>query len=100
MLLASVLVVVAVALVPTTFAAQPAIPNPLDGLLNSPQALGRLLQRVGTYLLDQAVHGLHDLLITLTQGDENVVTHTPASLTYQHPLVVQWHDTLTSAVNW
>ena len=66
-MLGSVLVVMAVALLPTTAFAQPAIPNPLDALLNSPQALGQLLQRVGTYLLDQAVHGLHDLLIALTQ---------------------------------
>jgi PEGA domain len=99
-LLGGVLVVAAVALLPTTAFAQPAIPNPLDGLLNSPQAPGQLLQRVGTYLLDQAVHGLHYLLIALTQGEENVVTHTPASLTYQHPLVVQWHDTLATAINW
>jgi hypothetical protein len=84
----------------TSLAAQPAFPNPLDGLLNSPQALGQLLQRVGTYLLDQAVHGLHDFLITLTQGDDNVITHTPAGLTYRHPLVQELHDTLTTALNW
>jgi hypothetical protein len=37
--------------------------------------------------------------MVLTQGDENVVTHTPASLTYQHPVVVQRHDTLITAVD-
>jgi hypothetical protein len=95
-----VLVLLALTWVPATAYAQPAIPNALDGLLNSPKALGNLLQGVGTYLLDQAIHGLHDFLMALTQGNENVVTRTPASLTYQHPLVVQWHDTLMTAVDW
>jgi hypothetical protein len=91
---------VASALQPSTsFAAQPAIPNPLDGLFNNPEGLGQLLQRVATYLLEQAVGGLHDLIVTLTQGDENVVTHTPPTLTYRHPLVIEWNASLTTAVN-
>jgi hypothetical protein len=83
----------------TSFAAQPAIPNPLDGLFNNPEGLGQLLQGVATYLLEQAVRGLHDLIVTFTQGDENVVTHTPPTLTYRHPLVIEWNASLTTAVN-
>ena len=73
--------------------------NPLEGLLNSPQALGQLLQRVATYLLAQLVSGLHDLLVTLTQGEGNVITHTPPIMTYQQPFVLQLHESLLTAVD-
>ena len=66
------------------------IANPLAGLetMLSPDHLGKLVQDTASFLLTQLVSGLHDLLVTLTQGDNNVITHTPPRMTYQQPLVV------------
>jgi len=78
------------------------LPNPLDGLASmlSPDNLGRLVQDTAAYLLKQIVNGLHDLLITLTQGDDNVITHTPPGMTYQQRGVIQRHDALLVAMDW
>src|SRR4029453_13968061 len=56
------------------------VPNPLAPLTSmlSPANLGKLIQDTVAYLLKQMVNGLHDLLVTLTQGNDNVITHTPA----------------------
>jgi len=56
----------------------PSNPNPLDGLkaMLSPDNLGKLIRDTTAYLLQQLVSGLHDLLLGLTQGDNNVITHT------------------------
>src|SRR5947209_4912535 len=50
-------------------------PNPLAGLasLLSPDSLGKLIQDTAIFLLQRMVSGLHDLLLTLTQGDDNVI---------------------------
>jgi hypothetical protein len=78
------------------------VPNPFAGLASmlSPDNLGKLIRDTGVVLLGQLVSGLHDLLVTLTQGDNNVITHTPASMTYQQPLVVDKHDALLHVVDW
>src|SRR6266542_2764809 len=78
------------------------LPNPLDGLTSvlSPDNLGRLVQDTAAYLVKQIVNGLHDLLITLTQGDDNVITHTPPGMTYQQQGVIQRHDALLVAMDW
>jgi len=46
------------------------------------------------------VSGLHDLLIGLTQGDDNVITRTPRTMTYQQPGVIQKHDALLTIIDW
>ncbi len=78
------------------------IPNPFDGLgaLLSPDHLGKLLQDTATYLLGQMVTGLHSLLLTLTQGEDSVITHTPPTMTYQQASVIDKHDALVAAVDW
>ena len=78
------------------------VPNPLDGLASmlSPDNLGKLMQDTAAYLLKQMVNGLHDLLLTLTQGDDNVITHTPPGMTYQQQGVVQRHDALLAVMDW
>lgn len=72
------------------------MPNPFDRLtsLLSPDNLGKLVQDTAAYLLKQMVNGLHDLLTTLTQGNDNVITHTPPGMTYQQQGVIQRHDAL------
>jgi len=78
------------------------IPNPLDGIASmlSPDNLGKLIQDTGAFLLQRMVSGLHDLLIGLTQGDDNVITHTPRTMTYQQPGVIQKHDALLVIIDW
>jgi len=78
------------------------IPNPFEGLASmlSPDNLGKLVQDTAAFLLKQMVSGLHDLLVTLTQGDNNVITHTPPRMTYQQALVVEKHDALLLVMNW
>ena len=78
------------------------VPNPLDGLASmlSPDNLGKLMQDTAAYLLKQMVNGLHDLLLTLTQGDDNVITHTPPGMTYQQQGVIQRHDALLAVMDW
>jgi hypothetical protein len=78
------------------------IPNALAGLesMLSPDHLGKLVQDTAAFLLKQLVSGLHDLLVTLTQGDNNVITHTPPRMTYQQPLVVDKHDALLQVMDW
>ena len=66
----------------------------------SPDNLGKLMQDTAAYLLKQMVNGLHDLLLTLTQGDDNVITHTPPGMTYQQQGVVQRHDALLAVMDW
>jgi hypothetical protein len=80
----------------------PSIPNPFAGLAEmlSPDNLGKLIRDTLIVLLQQAVSGLHDLLLTLTQGDGNVITHTPPGMTYQQPSVLQRHDALLNVVDW
>ena len=80
----------------------PSIPNPFAGLaaMLSPDNLGKLIRDTLIVLLQQAVSGLHDLLLTLTQGDGNVITHTPAAMTYEQPSVLQRHDALLNIVDW
>jgi hypothetical protein len=77
-------------------------PNPLAGLasLLSPDSLGKLIQDTAIFLLQRMVSGLHDLLLTLTQGDDNVITHTPPKMTYQQPFVIDKHDALLRAMDW
>jgi len=79
----------------------PSIPNPLDGLMAmlSPDNLGKLIRDTTAYLLQQMVSGLHDLLLGLTQGDNNVITHTPPSMTYQQSFVIDKHDALLHAMD-
>ena len=43
----------------------------------SPDNLGKLIQDTAAVLLQRMVSGLHDLLLALTQGDDNVITRTP-----------------------
>src|SRR6266567_7128802 len=78
------------------------IPNPLDGIASmlSPDNLGKLIQDTGAFLLQRMVSGLHDLLIGLTQGNDNVITHTPRTMTYQQPGVIQKHDALLTVIDW
>src|SRR5713101_7047594 len=78
------------------------IPNPLDGIASmlSPDNLGKLVQDTGAFLLQRMVSGLHDLLIGLTQGNDNVITHTPRTMTYQQPGEVQKHDALLVIIDW
>ena len=80
----------------------PSIPNPLAGLgaMLSPDNLGKLIQDTATFLLQRMESGLHDLLLTLTQGDDNVITHTPPKMTYQQPFVIDKHDALLRAMDW
>jgi hypothetical protein len=65
----------------------------------SPDNLGKLIQDTAAYLLKQMVNGLHDLLVTLTQGDDNVITHTPPGMTYRQEGVIQRHDALLTVVD-
>lgn len=78
------------------------VPNPFAGLTSmlSPDNLGKLIRDTAAVLLAQVISGLHDLLLTLTHGENNVVTHTPASMTYQQPLVIEKHDALLQVVDW
>jgi hypothetical protein len=80
----------------------PSIPTPLAGLaaVLSPDSLGRLIQDTATFLRQQLVSGLHDLLLGLTQGNNNVITHTPPAMTYQQPFVIERHDALVRAMDW
>ena len=80
----------------------PSIPNPLAGLASmlSPDNLGKLIQDTATFLLQRMVGSLHDLLLTLTQGEDNVITHTPPKFTYQQPFVIDKHDALLRAMDW
>ncbi len=80
----------------------PSIPNPFAGLaaMLSPDNLGKLIRDTLIVLLQEAVSGLHDLLLTLTQGDGNVITHTPPAMTYEQPSVLQRHDALLNIVDW
>jgi len=66
----------------------------------SPDHLGKLIQDTAAYLLKQMVSGLHDLLITLSQGDDNVITHTPPGMTHQQQGVIQRHDALLVVMDW
>jgi hypothetical protein len=77
------------------------VPNPLAALTSmlSPDNLGKLIQDTAAYLLKQMVNGLHDLLVTLTQGNHNVITHTPPGMTYQQAGVIQRHDALLTVVD-
>ena len=77
------------------------LPNPLAPLTSmlSPDNLGKLIQDTAAYLLKQMVNGLHDLLVTLTQGNDNVITHTPPGMTYQQEGVIQRHDALLTVVD-
>ena len=79
----------------------PSIPNPLAGLVSllSPDNLSKLIQDTAAVLLRQMVSGLHDLLLGLTQGEGNVITHTPPRMTYQQPFVVDKHDALLRAMD-
>jgi hypothetical protein len=76
--------------------------SPIDGIASmlSPDNLGTLIQDTAAYLLKQMVSGLHDPLIDLSQGDDNVITHTPPGMTYQQPEVVQRHDALLVVMDW
>ncbi|HEY8741496.1 MAG TPA: hypothetical protein VIU62_00240 [Chloroflexota bacterium] len=78
------------------------IPNPFEGLASmlSPENLGKLIQDTAVFLLKQMVSGLHGLLVTLTQGDNNVITHTPPRMTYLEALVIQKHDALLVVMDW
>jgi len=80
----------------------PSIPNPLDGLkaMLSPDNLGKLIQDTVAFLLQRMVSGLHDLLVGLTQGDSNVITRTPPTMTYQQSFVIDKHDALLRAMDW
>ena len=80
----------------------PSIPNPLAGLASmlSPDNLGKLIQGTAAFLLQRMVSGLHDLLLGLTQGDNNVITRTPSRMTYQQPFVIEKHDALLQAMDW
>jgi hypothetical protein len=77
------------------------VPNPLAALTSmlSPDNLGKLIQDTAAYLLKQMVNGLHDLVVTLTQGNDNVITHTPPGMTYQQEGVIQRHDALLTVVD-
>jgi len=77
------------------------LPNPFDRLtsLLSPDNLGKLVQDTAAYLLKQMVNGLQDLLVMLTQGNDNVITHTPPTMTYQQQGVIQRHDALLHVVD-
>jgi hypothetical protein len=77
------------------------VPNPLAALTSmlSPDNLGKLIQDTAAYLLKQMVNGLHDVLVTLTQGNDNVITHTPPGMTYQQAGVIQRHDALLKIVD-
>src|SRR5437867_11537552 len=78
------------------------IPNPLDGIASmlSPDNLGKLIQDTAAVLLQRMVSGLHDLLVGLTQGDSNVITRTPPTMTYQQSFVIDKHDALLRAMDW
>jgi hypothetical protein len=80
----------------------PSLSNPLDGLkaMLSPDSLGKLIRDTTTYLLQQLAGGLHDLLVGLTQGDNNVITHTPPGMTYQQAFVIDKHHALLQAMDW
>jgi hypothetical protein len=77
------------------------VPNPLAPLTSmlSPDNLGKLIQDTAAYLLKQMVNSLHDLLVTLTRGNDNVITHTPPGMTYQQEGVIQRHDALLTVVD-
>jgi hypothetical protein len=77
------------------------VPNPLAPLTSmlSPENLGKLIQDTAAYLLKQMVNGLHDLLVTLTQGNDNVITHTPPGMTYRQEGVIERHDALLTVVD-
>jgi len=79
----------------------PSIPNPLAGLaaMLSPDNLGKLIQDTAAVLLQRMVSGLHELVVGLTQGDSNVITRTPATMTYQQPFVIEKHDALLHAMD-
>jgi hypothetical protein len=80
----------------------PSVPNPLAGLaaMLSPKNLGKLVQDTAAFLLQQMANGLHGLLVGLTQGNNNVITHTPPTMTYQQPQVIDKHDALLRAMDW
>src|SRR5260370_13915731 len=80
----------------------PSFPNPLAGLgqMLSPDNLGKLIQDTAAVLLQRMVSGLHDLLLGLTQGDNNVITRTPPTMTYQQSFVIDKHDALLRAMDW
>ena len=87
---------------PASNSGGPSFPNPLAGLgqMLSPDNLGKLIQDTTAVLLQRMVSGLHDLLLGLTQGDDNVITRTPATMTYQQPFVIDKHDALLRAMDW
>jgi hypothetical protein len=87
---------------PASNSAGPSFPNPLAGLgqMLSPDNLGKLIQDTAAVLLQRMVSGLHDLLLGLTQGDSNVITRTPPTMTYQQPFVTDKHDALLRAMDW
>src|SRR5919201_887198 len=60
-------------------------------------AVRPLLAALGASLV--LANGLHDLLLGLTQGDNNVITHTPPRMTYQQPFVIDKHDALLRAMD-
>jgi hypothetical protein len=87
---------------PTTISSGPslpAIPNPLDAIAAAPDRFAKLVQDTGTFLLRQMVGGLNDLLRGLTQGEDNVITHTPPAMTYRQPLVTDAHQKLVVLVD-
>src|SRR5216683_1575076 len=87
---------------PASTSGGPSFPNPLAGLgqMLSPDNLGKLIQDTAAVLLQRMVSGLHDLLLELTQGDSNVITRTPPTMTYQQPFVIDKHDALLRAMDW
>ena len=70
------------------------------GVRRSEPVSGKLIRDTTAYLLLQLVSGLHDLLLGLTQGDTNVITHTPPSMTYQQAFVIDKHNALLHAMDW
>jgi hypothetical protein len=87
---------------PTPRGAPPQFSSPLDGLVSilSPESLGKLIQDTATFLLQQMVSGLHDLLLKLTHGDNNVITHTPPKMTYLEASVIEKHDAVLQVMDW
>jgi len=65
-----------------------------------PSNVSNLIRDTLANLLQQAITALHELLLGLTRGDNNVITRAPASMTCQQRSVVARHDALLGAVTW